>query len=197
FSASLQLVASGGFTTTTIAYPLPLPQNMRGFAFDARRQALIVGAGFSLASTNQAMRYAFDGTSWQTSPVAVTLANLRGFTLSIDGEKLLAVTDTTLAELNPVTLLTQATTPRTTNLSTDPGSFLKSIVATNDGQALVMSGGPNFNQRWLYAVAGRTFSTPFAGQFSPAIGGPDNGSRVVLVEGGLSPAQPIQVYSAT
>lgn len=197
FSASLQLVAAGGFATATIAYPLPLPQNMRGFVFDARRQTLVVGAGFSLPASNQVLRYAFNGTSWQTTPDAVTLANLRGFALSTDGEKLLALTNTTLVELHPVTLATQATTPRTTNLSTDGGSFLKSLVATNDGQAFVMSGGPNFNQHWLYSVAGRTFSAPFAGQFSPAIGGPDNGSRVVLVEGGLSPAQPVQVYSAS
>jgi hypothetical protein len=197
FTGSLHMVQPGALVDATLNYPLP-PQNMRGLVYDARRDALIVGAGFSTPASNEVLRYTFSGVAWSAVPQnAATVANLRGFTLSIDGERLLAITDNSLVELNPATLAVQATTPRTTNLSTDPGSFLKSIVATNDGQALVVAGGPNFNQRWLYAVAARTFSIPFFGQFAPAIGGPDDGSRVVLVEGGLSPAQPALQYSAS
>jgi hypothetical protein len=197
FDASLHLVDPGTLVSATLSFPSP-PQNMRGLAYDARREALIVGAGFSNPATNEVLRYTFSGGSWSAAPQSTaTVGNLRGFTLSLDGERLLAITDNSLVELNPATLAVQATTARTTNLSTDPGSFLKSIVATNDGQALPVAGGPNFNQRWLYDVAARTFSVPFSGQFAPAIGGPDNGSRVVLVEGGLSPAQPALQYSAS
>jgi hypothetical protein len=195
FTGSLLLVDAGTLASATLNYPT-LPQNMRGLAFDARRAALIAGTGFSTPGSNQVLRYAFNGTSWQ-APQLVTVANLRGLTLSLDGNRLLALTDAALVEFDPATLMPQAITPRTTNQGTDGGSFLKSIVATNDGQALIISGGPNFNQRWLYAVAARTFSIPFSGQFAPAIGAPDNGSRVVLVEGGLSPAQPARQYSAS
>jgi hypothetical protein len=41
----------------------------------------------------------------------------------------------------------------------------------------------------------REFGT--AVPFSEPIGGPDNGSRVVLIEGGLSPAQPTLQYNAS
>jgi hypothetical protein len=197
FAASLHLVDPGTLVNATLAYP-STPQNMRGLVYDARREALIVGTGFSNPATNEVLRYAFTGGSWSAVPTQTRgVSNLRGFTLSLDGERLLAITDHSLVELNPATLAVQATTARTTDLSTDPGSFLKSIVAANDGQALIVAGGPNFNQRWRYAVAARTFSIPFFGQFAPAIGGPDNGSRVVLVEGGLSPAQPALQYSAS
>ena len=201
FTSSLHLVDPGTLMSATLAYPAP-PQNMRGLTFDARRQALIVGAGFSTPATNQVLRYEFASNAWQ-APLARALPDLRGFALSLDGERLLAITSDALAELNPVTLASQAMTPRTTNQDTDGGSFLKSIVAANDGQALIMSGGPNFNQRWLYAVAARTFSIPFGGvqtpasQHAPAIGAPDDGSRVVLVDGGVTPAQPAFQYSAS
>ena len=196
FTGSLHLVEPATLVSDTLAYPTP-PQNMRGLVYDARRDALIVGAGFSTPASNEVLRYTFSGGAWSAVPQSQGLPNLRGFALSLDGERLLAITDGSLVELNPASLAVQATTPRTTNLSTDPGSFLKSIVATNDGQALVVAGGPNFNQRWLYDVAARTFSIPISGQFAPAIGRPDDGSRVVLVEGGLSPAQPALQYSAS
>src|SRR6185369_6193157 len=200
FTSSLHLVDPGTLMSATLAYPAP-PQNMRGLTFDARRQALIVGAGFSTPATNQVLRYEFASNAWQ-APLARALPDLRGFALSLDGERLLAITSDALAELNPVTLASQAMTPRTTDLDTE-GSFLKSIVAANDGQALIVSGGPNFNQRWLYTVAARTFSIPFGGvrtpgsQVAPAIGAPDDGSRVVLVDGGATPAKPALQYSAS
>jgi len=198
FTASLHLVDPGTFTTTTLAYPPPVPpQNMRGLAFDARRSALIVGTGFSSPGSNQVLRYAFDGTNWH-APQQITLANLRDLTLAIDGNRLLTVTDAAVVELDPATLTPQAITPRTTNIETLPSSFLRTIVAANDGQALVVSSGPNSGgQHWLYAVATRTFSMPFGRYSFPVAGGAENGSRAVIVQEGVSPAQAVQQYNAS
>jgi len=198
FTGSLRIVDSAAFTATTLAYPSPV-QSLRGLAYDARRLALVVGAGFSTSSNNQVWRYAFDGINWQAAPDAVSAVDLRDLTLSRDGERLLTINNTALIERHPVTLQQQAqVVPLPPNGIPIFGSFLKAIVAANDGQAVVVSGGPNLGPRWLYAIAPRTFTAPGTDDYSqPVAGGPDDGSRVVLVQGGSSPARPIRQYSAS
>lgn len=196
FGGTLQLVQAGLFQNATLSYPSAL-QNLRGLVFDARRQALIVGAGFATPGANQVWRYAFSNGIGQAVPAQAIVANLRDLALSIDGQRLLALTDTALVELNPLNLLTQATTPRTTNPATAADAFLKAIVPTNDGQAVVVSGSSGSGQQWLYAVAARTFGTPRDTYSHPVAGGPDNGARAVIQQGGVSPAQPLRQYSAS
>ena len=196
FSGTLHLAQAGLFQNATLSYPSAL-QNLRGLAFDARRQALFVGAGFATPGTNQVWRYAFANGIGQAVPAQALLANLRDVALSIDGERLLALTDTAIVELNPLNLFTQATTQRTTNATTAADAFLKAIVPTNDGQAVVVSASSNSGQQWLYAVAARAFGTPRDTYFHPVAGGPDNGARAVIQQGGVSPAQPLRQYSAS
>jgi len=197
FSGSVTLVQPNTLTgATTLNYP-SVVQNMRGLVYDARRQALLVGTGDSNPGANKVLRYTFNGAAWNPASLNQPLPDVRGLALSLDGERLLAITDTAVVELDPVTLAPRTTTTRTTNPAGGIPLFLKSIVATNDGKASIVSGGQNFNQRWLYDVAARSISIPFSSQFQPVIGGPDNGSRVVLVEGGLSSPQPVLQYSAS
>jgi hypothetical protein len=119
--------------------------------------------------------------------------------LSLDGAKLLTITDTALVELDPVTLF-----PQPARLPPPPvggllsSTHLKAIVAANDGQAVVAGSGSTFDPRWLYAIASRTFTAPGSDLYSfPIAGGPGDGSRVVLLQGGLSPTPPIRQYSAS
>jgi len=196
FTASLQIVDPPAFTSTMLVYPAAI-QSMRGLAYDARRSALLVGANLPTPSNNQVWRYSFDGTNWQVTPDIAVVANLRDLALSRDGAKLLTITDTTLAELDPATLLLQATTVRTTNIETSPDSVLRAIVTANDGQAVVVSRSPNIGQHWLYAIATRTFSMPFGHYSNPVAGGPENGSRAIVVQEGVSPPQAIQQYNAS
>ena len=199
FSQSLTLVGAGAVAPATLPYPAA-PQNMRGLAYDAVNEALFVGSGSSNPALNQVLRYAFILGTWQVPPVlqpAVTVPNLRNLALSLDGAKLLAITDQATVELNPATLATQATTPRTENLGTTGDAFLKGIVATNDGQAFIVSStssGVGLSQHWLYAVAARSFAGPFNSYFLPEVGGPDNGTRAVIVQGGVPTV--VQQYSA-
>jgi hypothetical protein len=195
FNQSLTLVPAGTLAAATLAYTTP-PQNMRGLAFDPVTQTLFVGVGLSGPTSNQVLAYTFASGAWQL-PIPATVANLRNLALSLDRTRLLALTDTTVVDLDPATLVAQAATPRTVDGTTAGDAFLKGIVATNDGQAFIVSNtssGLGFSQHWLYAVAARTFSTPFASYFSPEIGGPDNGTRAVIVQGGV--ASTVQQYNA-
>jgi hypothetical protein len=199
FGPSLTLVAAGTVTSAALPYPSGASLNMRGLAFDAVTQTLFAGAGFSNEANNQVVRFTFSGGAWSLPGQSAVVPNLRNLALSLDGTRLLAITDTALAELDPASLLAAVTTTRPTNASTTLDAFLKGIVATNDGQASIVSAttsGAGFGQHWLYAVAAHTFSTssPFNSYNSPEIGGPDNGTRAVIVQGGG--LQFVQQYSA-
>src|SRR5262249_21059930 len=153
-----------------------------------------VGVGSSSPTNNQVLSYTFAAGAWQL-PQSVTVANLRNIALSLNRARLLALTDTSVVELNPATLIVQATTLPTGVNTTVPDAFLKGIVPTNDGQAFITSSSPTTTgQHWLYNVAARTVSGPFASYAFPEIGGPAHGTRAVLVQGGA--ARPIQQYSA-
>jgi hypothetical protein len=196
FNQSLTLVAAGTLTSAILSYPGGTLQNMRGLAFDAVTQSLFVGAGVSTPTNNQVLRYTFAGGAWQLL-LQAAVQNLRNIALSLDGTRLLALTDTTVVDLNPATFIGPVTTTRTTDANTALDSFLKGIVTTNDGQASIVSSatsGLGFGQHWLYAVAARTFSNPFNSYNSPEIGGPDNGTRAVIVQGGGT--QTVQQYDA-
>ncbi|HEY7241768.1 MAG TPA: IPT/TIG domain-containing protein [Burkholderiales bacterium] len=190
FGQSLTLVAPGTLAAATLAYQIP-PQNMRGLAFDAVTQTLFVGAGFSTATSNQVLAYTFANGAWQL-PVASTVANLRNFALTLDRAGLLSLTDTQVIDLSPATFVQRATP---TTLTPGPDPFLRGIVATNDGQAFIVSsspGGPS--QHFLYDVAARTSPGPTASYLAPEIAGPDNGTRAVIFQGGGP--QTVQQYSA-
>jgi hypothetical protein len=189
-------VPTGTVTAATLPYPVA-PQNMRGLAFDPVTQALFVGSGSVTPANNQVLRYTFAGGAWQLPPQSATMPNLRNLALSLDGTRLLALTDTAVVELSPASLIAQATRPRIADVNTAPDAFLKGIVATNDGQAFIVSTSPTSpfaGQSWLYDVAARTFSTPLNNYNSPEIGGPDNGTRAVIVQGGGP--QTVQQYNA-
>jgi len=131
--------------------------------------------------------------------VSAAVANLRNLALSLERSRLVTLTDTSIIELSPTSLVVQATTVPTNVNTTVPDAFLKGIVATNDGQALITSSSPTTTgQHWLYTVAGpaapHTITGPFNSYTFPETGGPDNGTRAVLVQGGA--AQPIQQYNA-
>jgi hypothetical protein len=196
FGATLQIVDTPAFTSTTLPYPAAI-QSMRGLAYDARHSALFVGANFT-ASVNQLWRYRFNGTTWQ-APDIVQVGNLRDLILSPDGAKLLTITDAALVEIDPVTLVQQVPIVPPPPIGGPAfGAILKAIVAANDGQAVVLNGGPNLGRRWLYSIASRTFTPASLDFYSlPVAGGPGNGSRVALIQGGISPAQPIRQYSAS
>ncbi|HEY1286957.1 MAG TPA: IPT/TIG domain-containing protein [Burkholderiales bacterium] len=195
FGPPLTLVAKGTLAAATLAYPTP-PQNMRGLAFEPVTQTLFVGAGFSTPTNNQVVSYTFAAGSWQLTQ-APMVSNLRNLALSLDRSRLLAITDTSIIELDPATLIAQPATLAPNVTTTTPDAFLKGIVATNDGQAFITSSSPTataIGQHWLYDIAARSITGPFNSYAFPETGGPDNGTRALIVQGGG--LLPVQQYSA-
>src|SRR4030095_15203593 len=182
-------VPAGTLAAATLAYSTP-PQNMRGLVFDPVTQTLFVGVGLATPTGNLVLSYTFANGAWQL-PQSANVANLRNLALSLDRSRLLALTDTSVVELSPATLIVQATTNPTDVNTATPDAFLKGIVATNDGQAFITSSSPTTTGRHcLYTVAGRSITGPFNSYAFPETGGPDNGTRAVIVQGGA--AQPVQ-----
>jgi len=189
FSQSLTLVPAGTLAAATLAYTQQV-QNMRGLAFDPVTQTLFVGIGLTSPTSNQVLAYTFASGAWQL-PIPARVANLRNLALSLDRTRLPVLTDTTVVDLNPATLAQQAL-PTTLTAVADP--FLKGIVATNDGQAFIVSSSQTATgQHYLYNLAAHTFTGPTASYSSPEVGGPDNGTRAVIVQSG---AQTVQQYNA-
>src|SRR6185369_8628610 len=108
FGQSLTLVPAGTLAAATLAYPTP-PQNMRGLAFDPVTQTLFVGVGLSTPTNNQGASYTFAAGAWQLTQ-SPTVQNLRNLALSLDRSRLVALTDTSILELSPASLVMQATT---------------------------------------------------------------------------------------
>ena len=178
-TASLIVVASPAFTTTTIPYPSGLgmsyPQTAQ-IEYDAQRTALFVLLPAEGPASPTLLRYAFDGTAWG-APTQISMAGLIEVHLSPDGTHLLALaapdgTHTSMAELDPITLaqthITTVSNPYTV------GSACGFAVA-NDGNGII---GYSDSYGFVYGTFSRAF-TPFAnddGGCDPAASG--NGAVV-------------------
>ena len=204
FTKALTIVDAPAYASTTLSYPAA-PQEIVGFAYDAERKALLVGVTAVNAANNQILRYQFATGAW-SADLPVMFADLRNFALSLDGSRLLAIADTALAEVDPVTLATPKTTPKPTNPNAGANEYLKSVAVANDGNAVVTTGyknGSGSTQLYLYSgVSG--FSTPALAGTSPfnifyyampAASG--DGATVVIAQPGLTPATPFYRYLAS
>ncbi|HMH17291.1 MAG TPA: IPT/TIG domain-containing protein, partial [Burkholderiales bacterium] len=204
FTESLKIVDAPAYASTTLNYPSP-PQQVRGLVYDAERKALLVGVSFADASTNQILRYAFASGAWPSTPTSATLANLRDLALSLNGSKLLAISDAAMAEADPVTLGVSASRAKPT--ATVEPEYLKSVVVANDGNAVITTGfggGSGSTRLYLYSASQSAFSTPTqAGLnatkffFYAVAGASADGAIVTIMESGLSSPQPVYRYTAS
>lgn len=206
FSATLNIGTAPAYASTILSYPT-LPQQIRGFAYDADRKAILVGAGFATSSTNRIWRYSFSGGVWSAAPAAVTFADLRDFTLSSSGTQLLAIADRSMSQLDPVTLASLSTTPKPTSF-VDPGEYLKQLAVANDGNVAVTTGydlGSGSSILYFYSISQSTFSMPtFMGGGSiirllnyATTGASGDGSTLAMVEANLTPDQSVARYAAS
>lgn len=157
YAASLVAVAPPAFSQTLIPYPSDVAgQNPLGIEYDAQRSALfIVLRGGS--STNQILlRYAFDGSAWGV-PIQLSMNNLQQVHLSPDGTHLLALvlpdaSDTSMIELDPVTLGQTGVTTFSNQVNNSPCGF----ALASDGNAILglpvgisPLGPPAWCSRWI------------------------------------------------
>lgn len=204
FTAQLDVVDSNSFTNTTLSYPVT-PQQTLGIVYDAKQQALFVAAsyfdGFNFNTVsragNQVLRYQFSNGAF-VSMTTVTIPLLQDIILTPDSNTLLAVTDTQVIELNPVNLNILTTTTQTGVFISS--QYMKNIVMMNDGNALITTGyaGSGSTPILQYSLQSQTInSINNSLMYNGTATASTDGSRTVLIEGSLSPAQPIVTYNAS
>jgi IPT/TIG domain-containing protein/BACON domain-containing protein len=206
-AADLVVVDAPAYPATTIAYPAPLPagatQRLPKIFYDAERKALIVKVTYADAFFSpinyEIQRYAFDGSTWSTTPTVVSVADLRDLAPTLDGKKLLATSGAALRQFDMATLAAGSFT----TLPLFGTNFLDRLAVANDGNALVTEGffGSGFVPMFKYSIATGTFTSSLfggGGGFSlPNLGGSADGSRLVVTQNGVSPPQAVYVYNAS
>jgi hypothetical protein len=206
FTGNLVVVNPPDYADTTLAYPSG-PQRNLALIYDAERQALLVGTNpvnvndpYSSRPDGQILRYQFSNGAWQP-PTSTVVPYLRDAALSPDGERLLALADTALTELDAETLVPGAmTNPPADGPDWSLSNYFKNLVVTNDGNALVTTGvtGWGASVSYLYSTTKRNFSpvnNPCGYYATPGVS-PD-GSFVAIVHGPVSPAQPVCQYETS
>ncbi len=187
-NAELVVVDPLVYALKSLTYPDPAPRVVRHISYDAERKQLVVAVSFTdtspLANTIGAVyRYAFNGSDWTATPDKVSVVGLHDFAISPDGKKLLVAAGTSVTPYDPVTLA--AGTPASP--SGFSGLFLEQIAVANDGKALITTadGFSGFDDAFFYSIGDATF-TPTTSLFLPGVGGSVNGSRIVVVENGIT-----------
>jgi sugar lactone lactonase YvrE len=175
------------YAAATLNYPAP-PQQVRALLYDAERQALLVAVSFTNTAGNQILRYQFANGSWSSTPTSVVVPNLRDIALSLDGTKLLVLSDTSLTLADPATLALGNTTSFT--FLGSPGfEFFRNLVVANDGFAFVTTGlnGSGFTEPYLYSTSNPGFtslaandSSLFLDQATPGIS--EDGSVIAIMQ---------------
>ncbi|MHB8622768.1 MAG: hypothetical protein ACYC9J_03820 [Sulfuricaulis sp.] len=189
---------------TYITYPAPFSTpTVKDLVYDAERQALLVAD----SSDGEILRFLCSGSSWgaQTSAAINTLSDIA---LSTDGRHLLALSQTTLGQLKPDTLATDATTPAPAFATA--GTVFKNIAVGNDGNAVVTTAFPNTSTAtWLYDACdplNNPANSPCLPAFLPSqppstpnldnaiAAAPTDGSLIVFMHGDSTLTTPPSVF---
>jgi hypothetical protein len=196
-AANLVVVDAPNYPATTLAYPNSTVKQPLNIAYDSERQALLVGVAYpSPGQSGDIFRYAFSGSAWSVTPASVAVSAFRDLALSLEGKNLIAVRDLSINRFDPVTLAAGISTSAPFNSTF---FFLSGLALANDGNALITTGvnGSGFFDAYRYSIRDGLFSPP-VGNFSFATAGAStDGSRVVFVQSGVSPAQSVYQYLAS
>lgn len=204
FSGNLTVVASKTHLAGTLSYPST--QQTLALVYDAKREALLVAASYFDGSNrdttsrmrNKILRYQFSNGVFMTlNSLEVPL--LRDLALSPDGDTLLAITDSQIIHLNPSTL-EQVSATKNTMLIGGGGHYLKNIVITNDGNAIITTGynGSGNTRTYLYPLSQAMFyPTIHSCTYNGSAGAGANGSLAAIIQGSLSPTPPTCRYEST
>ena len=145
--ATLIVVEPTDYAAEALAYPVAGPA-VRELLYDAERRAIILATD---TGGGALVRYAHDGAAWST-PSTVALDDLQDVALSTRGDRILAVTETALVPVDPVSLAADGPIEAP---SLPSGTFLKALGVTNDDRALITTGRSESATSPLYLYAGR------------------------------------------
>jgi hypothetical protein len=198
-TADLVVVDAPAFPAATIAYPDVDTKTPVNIVYDGERQALLVGVGLPTpgAQNGRIYRYTFSGSAWSVTPATTAVSAFRDLALSLDGKKLIAISDAAVSQFNASTLATGTST----NATLLPLRFLNGVVVANDDTAIVTTGinGSGFTEAFRYSIADGALTqiTGIIGFSDAGSGASADGSRGLFVQGGVSPAQPVFQYNAS
>jgi hypothetical protein len=166
-------------------------------AYDAERQAILVGAAYPTeGSSGDLFRYTFSGSAWSSTSVAVN--GIRDLALSLDGSKVIALGSSSITPYDPVTLSAGTATPAPGTFGTF--TFFRRLALAHDGNAIVTTGvnGSGFSPVYKYSVSDGTLSSmPSIGFYFGTPGASADGASVVVIQGSVSPPQSVAQYSAS
>jgi hypothetical protein len=157
FSASLVAVERLSFAPAQLSYP-STPQEIGGICYDAERRAIYVAARYADSQANTLFKFQYDGGTWQ-APAAVKVASLQDVALSSDGATVLLATDTSIVEIDAVTLAPRGTYSASDDLIRAGAAYIQGIAVANDGYAIVTTGGANPTNVLLYSTTAHAFAT--------------------------------------
>jgi hypothetical protein len=200
-SADLVVVDAPVYGLKSLTYPNPGTHTVRRIIYDAERRQLLLAVSFAgegavfVDTPGAIYRYAFTGADW-AAPVTSNVAGLHDIALSPDGKKLLVIAGLSVTPYDAATLAAGTPVSASGLLS---GMFLEEIVVANDGNALITTSGPfsGFLDSFRYSIADATLTRLTTSFSLPGIGGSANGSRIVVVQNGVSPSQSVFQYNAS
>jgi hypothetical protein len=200
-AVSLAVVTPPAYAAQALAYPSVTARQPLRVIYDAERNALLVAVAYPAAgSGGDILRYTYSGTSWGATPISQFVPTFHDLSITPDGKKLVALSQSAVAQFDAVTL---APGPLTNATFLFAGfEFLKSVAMTNDGKALVTTGvfGSGYTSIRAYDVRTASFiggSSFSASLYAGSATSSSDGSRVFLTHGGLSPPPEQMYYDAS
>lgn len=184
----LKVIDPVAYAATTLAHPAGTT-GVRRLLYDAERQALITVNDAS--GRNPIVRYQYASGSW-SGPVAAPVG-LLDVALSADGKQLFGISDSSLINVDPVTLAAGASVAAP-SLAAD--SALKNIVVGNDNRGLITTSLATTtpSQGYIYDAAAGTLTPNGIGlnNGTPAMSG--NGSFAIVTQGNAAQSADLPVY---
>jgi hypothetical protein len=187
FAASIVVVEPPNYQAATLVNPRTA-QEVRALLYDAERSALLVAVSYDPPAGNQILRYQFANGSWSPAPASVTIPELRDMVLSLDGSKILALSDSALTLVDPVSLALGGSTTFSFPFGLSGFEFFKTIALANDGLAIITTAvhGSGSTEPYLYSTSNPGF-TSMAATYAellmsqPISGASDDGSTVAFL----------------
>lgn len=191
FTGSLVVMPAASLPPTMLMFG-ETPERIAALVYDAERNRLLVATGSTSAPGNNKL-FTFTGPG--LAPGMRPFPDLRDFTFSADGQRLLAITDSQVLELDASLMMTRS-------IAAPAGVRLQRIAVANDGKAIISTAGQGLTPAFLYDTVRRAFDPAPLAMLStsgesdaPWLVASADGSHIYITQS--ASAQPILDYSAS
>lgn len=202
FSGTLEVVTAPSYSATILDYPEPLASGaLKTLVYDDASRALFAAVTYAQTGSNEVLRYAHNGAVW-SSPARAVVPELRAIALSADGANILAISDNAMTELDAETLNLTGTYAGPFTTPFEMSNYLtRDLVVANDGNAIVTTdvNGSGYTDIYFYSPISHVFTmaSPVDSLYRGTPNVSLDGSRVVLMQGFLTPPPEVRQYIAS